>query len=98
MALLAYSLIRRNVRRRRKDCHYSTLLPGQNYGLWLAPVPAKEGAVDPKKSYCLRFSVYFPFFFYPAAVPALSDGRTSVAHYEPDPYYTGAHPFLRLLR
>jgi len=80
-----------------KDCHYSTL-PGQNYGLWLAPVPAKEGAVDPKKSYCLRFSVYFPFFFYPAAVPALSDGRTSVAHYEPDPYYTGAHPFLRLLR
>lgn len=59
-----------------KNGHYSTLLPGTNYGLCL---------LSGRESHCIRFSVHVPFFSYPS--PVVSPKAVGLKDYtDPDPY------------
>ncbi len=65
--------------------HFSTVLPGENYGICVRELVAagSRGKSAPGFA-CLRFSVYLPFFLYPSE--AASGKHPGKAYTDPEPF------------
>ncbi len=70
------------------DARMTTLQPGQNYGLCISAPQSSVTDADGTHMFCMRFSVYTPFFQFPWIAPKCrqAGGGEQPCYRDPDPY------------
>jgi hypothetical protein len=87
-ATLRLKLVFQPIASRKAGEHFSTVKPGENYGLCMTHTVDKPDGKRAEETFCARFSVHVPFFYHPSVAPSAerSNPMERNSYKDPEPY------------